>query len=268
MGMGAGSNIVSRYSNSRTAQRIGAGIGGLLGAAAGAAAPLYSYLNNPGALNVVAISIISSVPGALARETGQRVSAELGPRLTLAPSGVATTLRAGAYGVLLFSGGAIRAELPAVAGVAISAVVEGLDGVSIVSINALRGGTYASGTNQPSMPRFWELMYGWFTRTAGSGLTASLTFMFDPLTSAIENVNLRMGTVATLATPTEARTYLGQHVQRGTAALFRYDDANFRLDQFTALNSEWTDSAPDSYHPEMRNGYDMPMTSRRRSSSV
>ncbi|WP_322616136.1 RHS repeat-associated core domain-containing protein [Pseudomonas sp. BIC9C] len=268
MGMGAGSNIVSRYSNSRTAQRIGAGIGGLLGAAAGAAAPLYSYLNNPGALNVVAISIISSVPGGLARETGQRVSAELGPRLTLAPSGVATSLRTGAYGVLLFSGGAIRAELPALAGVAFSAVVEGLDGVSIVSINALRGGTYASGTNQLSMPRFWELMYGWSTRTAGSGLTASLTFMFDPMTSAIENVNLRMGTVATMATPTEARTYLGQHVQRGTAALFRYDDANFRLDQFTELNSEWTDSAPDSYHPEMRNGYDIPMTSRRRSSSV
>ncbi|MNX70860.1 putative deoxyribonuclease RhsC [compost metagenome] len=253
MGMGAGSNIVSRYSNNRTAQRIGAGIGGLLGAAAGAAAPLYSYLSNPGALNAVAISVISSVPAGLTRETGQRVSAELGPRLTLAPSGVATTLRAGAYGVLLFSGGAIQAELPAVAAVAVSAIVEGLDGASIVGINALRGGTYASGTNQLSMPHFWELMYGWSTRTAGSGLTSSLRFMFNPLNSAIENANVRMGLVAVMATPTEARTYLGQHVQRGTAALFRYDDADFTLDHFTQPNRVWTG------HPEMPTHNDTPM---------
>ncbi|EJM54578.1 RHS repeat-associated core domain-containing protein [Pseudomonas sp. GM48] len=263
MGMGAGSNIVSRYSNSRTAQRVGAGIGGLLGATAGAAAPLYSYLSNPGTLNVVAISVITSAPGGLTRETGQRVSAELGPRLTLAPSGVATALRTGVYGALLFSGGAIRAELSPLAGVAISAVVEGLDGASIVTINALRAGTYASGTNRLSMPNFWEVIYGWSTRTAGATLTASLTFIFNPLTSAIENVNLRMGTVATMATPTEARTYLGQHVQRGTAALFRYDDVDFTLDHFTQPNREWTG------HPDMPTRNDIPMiTFRPRASSL
>ena len=260
MGMGAGSNIVSRYTNNRTAQRIGAGIGGLVGALAGGTIPLYAYLNNPGELNVVAISVISSVPGSLAREAGQRTVEELGPRVTLAPSGVATALRTTVYGGLLFASGATRAEAPPLAGVFISAAVEGLDGASIVFINSLLGGTHVSGTNQLSVPRLWELMYGWFTRMAGSGLTASLTFLASPLTNSIENPNVQMGAVAALATPTEARTYLGQHVQRGTAALFRYNDGDFILDRFSPPNREWTASAAPNYHPEMPLVEDIPMT--------
>ncbi|MFL1526358.1 RHS repeat-associated core domain-containing protein [Pseudomonas sp. O230] len=267
MGMGAGSNIVSRYSNSRTAQRIGAGIGAFLGAATGAAAPIHAYLSNPEALNVVALSIVTSVPGNLTRETGQRISPELGPRVTLAPSGLAMALRTPVYGALLFAGGTSRAEMPAWAGVLISAGFEGLDGASITAINSLLGGTFVSGTNEFSMPRFWEVMYGWFTRTAGSGLTASLTFLSSPLTSAIANPNVQMGTMATMATPTVARTYLGQHVQRGTAMLFRFDDSDFRLDRFSPPNREWATSAPQSYHPELPTMGDLPMTLTRRGSA-
>lgn len=261
MGMGAGSNIVSRYSENRAAQWIGAAMGGLVGAAAGAAAPLYAYLSNPEGLNEVAISLITSVAGNLTRETGQRISAELGPRLTLAPSGVATALRTGAYGGLLFAGGMIRAQLAPLAGVAINAAVEGLDGASIVMINAWRGGTFTQGTNELSRPNAMEVLYGWATRTAGSGLTASLTLLSTPLTDAIANPNLRTGAIGAMATPTEARTYLGQHVQRGTAELFRYDDADFTLDHFTQPNREWTG------HPDMPTGNSIEMTTFRRHAS-
>jgi len=245
MGMGAGSNIVSRYSNNRAAQRIGAAMGGLVGAAAGAATPLYSYLSNPERLNAVAISLITGAAGSLTRETGQRISTELGPSLSLPPSGVATALRTGVYGGLLFAGGMIREELPPLADVAINAAVEGFDGASIAIINALRGGTYNQGTNELTRPKGVEVLYGWATRTAGTGLTASLTFMSTPLTDSIANPNLQAGAIAAMATPTEARTYLGQHVQRGTAQLFKYDDADFSLDHFTQPNREWTG------HPDM-----------------
>jgi RHS repeat-associated protein len=261
MGMGAGSNIVSRYSNNRAMQWIGAAVGGLVGAAAGVATPLYSYWSNPERLNAVAISLISSAAGNLTRETGQRISAELGPRLSLPPSGVATALRTGVYGGLLFAGGMIREELPPLAGVAINAAVEGLDGASIVIINAWRGGTFTQGTNELSRPNALEVLYGWATRTAGSGLTASLTLLSTPLTDAIANPNLRTGAIGAMATPTEARTYLGQHVQRGTAELFRYDDADFTLDHFTQPNREWTG------HPDMPTGNNIEMTTFRRHAS-
>jgi hypothetical protein len=210
---------------------------------------------------------VSALAGGAVRFFAGQELTQWATRLTLAPSGVATALRTGAYGGQQFIGGYIRAELSPWAGVAISGIVEGLDGVSIV-INAWRGGTYTPGTNRLSMPGLWEWMYGWSTRVAGSGLTASLTFLFTPLTNAIENANLRTGAIAMMATPTEVRTYLGQHMQRGNAALFRYDDTNFRLDQFTERNVGWTDSAHDSYHPDMRNGNDIPMTSRPRSSII
>lgn len=257
MGMGAGSNIVSRYSNSRTAQRIGAGIGGLLGAVAGGAAPLYAYLGNPEALNVVALSMITSVPGNLTRETGQRVSAELGPRVTLAPSGLAMALRTPAYAALLFAGGAIRAELPPLAGVLISATVEGLDGASITFINALLGGPHVAGDNRLSVPRLWEMVYGVSTRTAGSVSTASLTFLFDPMTRSIESPHLRAGAIGAMATPTEARNYLGSHVQRGTAELFRYGSIQFTADRHSP--PETIASPPQSYHPEMPTHEGIPM---------
>jgi len=263
MGVGAGSNIASRYSNNRAAQWAGAAIGGLVGAAAGAATPLYSYWSNPESLNAVAVSLITSAVGNLTRETGQRISAELGPRLSLPPSGVASALRTGVYGGLLFAGGMIREELPPLSDVAINAAVEGLDGVSIVIINAWRGGTFTRGTNALSRPNGLEVLYGWATRTAGSGLTASLTFMSTPLTGAIANPNLRMGAIAAMATLTELRTYLGQHVQRGIAALFRYDDADFVLDHFTQANSLWNG------HPDIPTDNALPMIAfRSRASSL
>jgi hypothetical protein len=238
MGMAVGSNVVSRYSNSRTAQKIGAGVGALLGATVGAAAPLYAYLSNPEALNVTAISIISSVPGNLTRETGQRVSAELGPRVTLAPSGQATAMRTPAYGALLFAGGAVRAELPPLVGVLISATVEGLDGASITFINTILGGTLEPGTNELSKPRLWEMIYGVSTRTAGSISTASLTFLSSPLTNSITDPYLRAAADATMATPTEARTYLGQFVQRGALDFHRYGGSDFRPDHFSPSVAE------------------------------
>ena len=263
MGLGVGNNIVSRYSNNRTAQWAGATIGGLLGAVAGAATPLYSYWSNPESLNTVAISLISSALGNLTRETGQRISAQLGPSLSLPPSGVTTALRTGVYGGLLFAGGMIREELPPLSDVAINAFVEGLDGASIAIINARRGGTLTQGTNALSRPNGLEVLFGWATRTAGSGLTASLTFVSTPLTDAIANPNLRMGAIGAMATPTEARTYLGQHVQRGIADFFRYDDADFALDHFTPPNRLW------SRHTDIPTDNDIPMRSfRPRSSSL
>ncbi|WP_392890783.1 RHS repeat-associated core domain-containing protein [Pseudomonas migulae] len=261
MGMAAGSNVASRYSNSRTAQKIGAGVGALLGATMGAAAPLYAYLSNPEALNVTAISIISSVPGNVTREAGQRVSAELGPRVTLAPSGLATLIRTPAYGALLFTGGAVRAELPPLVGVLVSAAVEGLDGASITFINTFLGGTLEPGTNELSKPRLWEMVYGASTRTAGSISTASLTFLSSPLTNSITDPYLRAAAAATMATPTEARTYLGQFVQRGALDFHRYGGSNFQPDRFSP--SAAGPLPPQSYRRRSFSNGDIPMAELR-----
>jgi RHS repeat-associated protein len=259
MGVGAGSRIANSRNQSRTVQTLMAGVFGLAGAAAGAAAPLYAYLADREALNLTAIGILASIPGNLTREAGQRTLANIGASVTLAPSGTTAVLRAVPYATLLFAGGAGRTEMAAGAGVAASAVVEGLNGISITAIHSLRGGAYrVPERHQLSMPNGVELLYGATTRTAGAMVTASLTSLAAPLTNAIDDP-VRTGVVASFTAHTEARTYLGQHVQRGAFELYRANDADFTLDQFTAENSLWRSSTPDSYHPEMRSEIDLPM---------
>ncbi|CAF1685134.1 unnamed protein product, partial [Didymodactylos carnosus] len=73
MGLGAGSRLAIGRNYGRKTQRFMAGALGLAGAAAGAAAPVYAYLANREALNVTAIGILTSAPGNLTRETGQRI---------------------------------------------------------------------------------------------------------------------------------------------------------------------------------------------------
>lgn len=262
MGLGAGSRIASSRNYSRTTQKIMAGTLGLAGAVLGAAAPVYAYLANRETLNVTAISLLASVTGNLTRETGQRMLASVGPSVTVAPSAFTTALRTGAYGGLLFGSGLARAELPAGVGVVVGAAVEGLDGVSITTINSFRGGAYQSPeNNQLSRPKLEEVLYGVSTRTAGSALTASLTLGLASATGAIENAGLRSAVVTSLATPTEARTYLGQHVQLGASELIRADDADFTLDRFTPPNRMWRNATPASYHPETPHAVDLPMRS-------
>jgi RHS repeat-associated protein len=256
MGIGAGSRIASSRNHGRTAQIIMAAIFGIAGASAGAAAPLYAYWNDPQTLNLTAISILSSVPGGMTRETGQRALANVGPSVTIAPSATTTGMRMAFYGAVLFADGALGSNLPASLEISASAVVEGLDGVSITTINALRGGNYRSPDHPAlTLPNTAEWLYGILTRTAGSTLTASLTLLAGPLTNAIDNPNLRSATVASLATPTEARTYLGQHVQRGAFELARADDSSFILDRFTPSNSEIRNTPAGNHHPE---SYELP----------
>jgi hypothetical protein len=165
-------------------------------------------------------------------------------------------MRMAFYGAVLFADGALGANLAASLEISASAVVEGLDGVSITTINALRGGNYRSPDHAAlTLPNAPEWLYGILTRTAGSTLTASLTLLAGPLTNAIDNPNLRSATVATLATPTEARTYLGQHVQRGAFELVRADDASFILDRFTPSNSDIRNTPAGNHHPD---SYEVP----------
>lgn len=260
MGMGAGSQMASRYTNNRTTQRVAAGLGGLVGAVFGGAIPLYAYWSDPGELNTTAIAFITSASGNLTREAAQRTNAELGPRVTLPPSALSAFFRALVYGSALFGTGAARAETSAVVGLFISATVEGIDAASTITINAFLGGTYTRGTNRLQVPRLWELMYGLFTRTAATSVTASLTYLSSPLTDSITNPNLTMGLQSTLSAYTTVRTLLGQHVQRGTAELFQIGDGDFTLDNFTPAIGE-------SYHPDLPNGHDIPMTIRHRGSS-
>lgn len=269
MGIGAGSRIASSRGYSRTTQKVMAGLFGLAGAAAGAAAPLYAYLSERDALNMTAISILASVPKSMTREAGQRALADVGPSVTIAPSGTTTAWRTAFYGVVLFADGALGANLAPGVDITVAATVEGLDGASTTTINSLRGGDYNSPErNRLSVPNAAEWLYGVVTRTAGSTLTASLTLLAEPLTSTIENAHLQSAVVATLATPTEARTYLGQHVQRGAFELARYDDSDFTLDRFTPANSVWRSAAPDTYHPEMPSANDLPLTDFRRRQSI
>lgn len=260
MGVGAGTRIARSRQQSPAMQTLMSGFLGLAGAAAGAAAPLYAYLADREALNLTAIGILASVPGNMTREAGQRTLAEFGPNVTLAPSGTAALLRIAPYALLLGVGGAGRAEMAASTGVAVSAAVEGLNGMSITAIHTLQGGAYASpDNNQLSVPNLREWLYGSITRTAGGLATTSMTSLSNPLTSAIDEP-LRSGVIASLGAHTETRTYLGQHVQHGIFELFGLaDDGDFTLDQFTAANSEWRSSTPESYHPEMRSEINLPM---------
>lgn len=267
MGIGAGSRIASSRNYSRTTQKVMAGILGLAGAAAGAAAPLYAYLADREALNLTAISILASVPGNMTREAGQRALANVGPSVTIAPSGTTTAWRTAFYGGVLLADGALTAGLAPGVDFMISAVVEGVDGVSITTINSLHGGEYYSPEHSElSLPNGSEWLYGVLTRTAGSTLTASLTLFVEPLTSAIDNARLRSAVTTGLATPTEARTYVGQHVQRGAFELARHDDGDFTLDRFTPANRIWRDATPAGYHPETPNAGDLPMRVIRRGS--
>jgi RHS repeat-associated protein len=259
MGMGAASNIVSRYSNSRTVQRLGAGIGAVIGAAAGAAAPLYAYLSDPDSLNVIAISIIASVPANLTKETALRVSANIGSKITLPPSAVATSLRTAMYGGLLFTSGVARAQVSPLLRILISAGADALNSANTALINAYLEGKYDSETNQLSTPRLLEVIYGLFIRTAGASLTASLTQGLAPWTSEMADVTAQAGVINMMATPTEARTYFGQYAQRGIAELFRYNDQSFTLDIYTPVNSHYVASLPDSYHPDTPSPTDLPM---------
>ena len=252
MGMGAGSNIASRYSDHRSVKRLGAALGAVVGAAAGAATPLYTYWSNPDQLNTVAISLISAMAGNLTRETGQRVSADLGRNITLPPEGVATAARTAVYAGQLFAGGLLKAELSPLLGVAVGAAVEGLDGASAVAINAWRGGDFTEGGRSLSRPKSDELLYGWATRTAGSSLTASLTALSTPLTEAIANPILRQAVIDGMATPTEARTLAGQQVKAGFSELTPLNDWNPRLDQHTPATISDV-IASSSSEIEMRN---------------
>ncbi|MED7667732.1 RHS repeat protein [Pseudomonas moraviensis subsp. stanleyae] len=260
MGIGAGSRIASSRNYDRSVQTLMAGIFGLAGAAAGAAAPLYAYLADRQALNLTAIGILASVQGNMTREAGQRTLANVGPNVTLAPSGANAVMRAAPYAALLFAGGVGRSEIAAGAGVAVSAVVEGLDGMSITAIHSMRGGEFRRPEEHGlSLPNAGEWLYGVTTRTAGGLLTSSLTALASPLTNAIDEP-LRSGVVASLGAHAETRTYLGQHVQLGAFELYRSDDADFTLDQFTAANGVWRSSTPESYHPELRSEIDLPMS--------
>ncbi|WP_339464084.1 RHS repeat-associated core domain-containing protein [Pseudomonas sp. EA_65y_Pfl2_P74] len=267
MGIGAGSRIASSRNYNRTTQKVMAGILGLAGAAAGAAAPLYAYLSERETLNMTAISILASVPKSMTREAGQRAFASVGPSVTIAPSGTTTAWRTAFYGAVLFADGALGANLPPGLDITVAATVEGLDGASTTTINSLRGGDYSSPErNRLSVPNAAEWLYGVVTRTAGSTLTASLTLLAEPLTNTIENAHLQSAVVESLATPTEARTYLGQHVQRGAFELARYDDGDFTLDRFTPANRIWRDATPAGYHPETPDAGDLPMSVIRRRS--
>jgi len=196
----------------------------------------------------------------MTRETAQRALANVGPSVTVAPSAVTTALRVVAYGGLLSAGGAARAGLAPGVGVLIGAAVEGLDGVSITTINSLRGGQYNLAEQQSlTRPKLAEWLYGVITRTAGSTLTSTLGLFTSPLTGTLENGRLQSAVVSSLATPTEARTYFGQHVQLGAFELIRADGADFTLDRFTPPNSIWRNEAPHSYHPETPNTVDLPM---------
>jgi hypothetical protein len=155
------------------------------------------------------------------------------------------------------------------AGVAVSAAVEGLNGMSITAIHTLQGGVYASPENSHlSVPNLREWLYGSITRTAGGLATTSMTSLSASLTRAIDEP-LRSGVVASLGAHTETRTYLGQHIQHGIFELLGLaDDGDFTLDQFTAANSEWRSSTPESYHPEMRSEINLPMTALGRRNSA
>lgn len=261
MGLGAGSRLAIGRNYGRKTQKFMAGALGLVGAAAGAAAPVYAYLANREALNVTAIGILASAPGNLTRETGQRILTDAGPSVTVAPSFRTTALRTSAYAVLLAAGGSVKPELSEfAAGVAVGAVVEALDGVSITTINSFRGGKYQRPENNGlSKPKFGEVLYGLATRTAGSTLTATLTLGLASETGKISNANLQSAVTSILATPTEARTYLRQHVQFGVSKLIGTDDRKFRLDRFTPPNSILRSFEPD-YHPELPNAMRLSMT--------
>lgn len=233
VGMGVGSNIASRYSDHRFVKRLAAGVGATVGGAAAAAISVIGYMSAPNKPNTGAISMISAAAGNLTRETGQRVSANLGPNITLPPEGVATAARTAVYAGQLFAGGLLKAELSPLLGVAVGAAVEGLDGASAVAINAWRGGDFTEGGRSLSMPKSDELLYGWATRTAGSSLTASLTALSKPLTAAIASPNLRQAVIDGMATPTEARTFAGQQVKTGLSELTPLNDWDPRLDQHT-----------------------------------
>jgi RHS repeat-associated protein len=269
MGLGAGSRLAIGRNYGRKTQKFMAGALGLVGAAAGAAAPVYAYLANREALNVTAIGILASAPGNLTRETGQRILADAGPSVTVAPSFRTTALRTSAYAVLLAAGGSVKPELSEfAAGVAVGAVVEALDGVSITTINSFRGGKYQRPENSGlSKPKFGEVLYGVATRTAGSTLTATLTLGLASETGKISNANLQSAAINSLATPTEARTYLGQHVQFGVSKLIGTDDRKFRLDRFTPPNSILRSFEPD-YHPELPNAMRLSMTQYGRRQSI
>lgn len=269
MGLGAGSRLAIGRNYGRKTQKFMAGALGLVGAAAGAAAPVYAYLANDEALNVTAIGILASAPGNLTRETGQRILADAGPSVTVAPSLRTTGLRSTVYAVLLAAGGSVKPELSKFsAGVAVGAVVEALDGVSITTINSFRGGEYQRRENSGlSKPKFDEVLYGLATRTAGSTLTATLALGFASETDKIKNANLQSAAISLMATPTEARTYLGQHVQLGVSKLIGADDRKFRLDRFTPPNSILRSFEPD-YHPELPNAMRLGMTQYGRRQSI
>ncbi|MBS4085676.1 RHS repeat-associated core domain-containing protein [Pseudomonas rustica] len=262
MGIGLGSRVASHYNLGRTIQIAMAGFFGLAGATIGAAAPAYAYFADSQAVNLTAISILASTSGNMTRETAQRALANVGPSVTIAPSGITTALRMAAYGGLLSASGAARADLATGVGVVVSAAVEGLDGVSITTINSLRGGAYVSPEhNTLTLPRPVEWVYGVSTRTAGSTLTASLTLLATPLTSGIADSRSNSTLISALGTPTEARTYVGQYVERGAFELVRADDADFTLDRFTPPNRMWRNAAPADYHPETPHAADLPMQS-------
>lgn len=90
-------------------------------------------------------------------------------------------------------------------------------------------------------------------------MTATLTLGLASETGKISNANLQSAVTSTLATPTEARTYLGQHVQLGVSKLIGADDSKFRLDRFTPPNSLLRNFEPD-YHPELPNAMRLEMT--------
>lgn len=268
MGAGAGSRIASSRNQSRAVQTLAAGVFALAGAAAGAAAPLYAYLADRQALNVTAISILASVPGNMLREAGQRAIAQIGPNVTLAPSGTAAALRMVPYTALLFAGGTARTAMAAGAGVAVSAAVEGLNGVSVTAIHSAWGGQYTRQNDSPSIPDLREWLFSTTTRTAGAMLTASLTSLTAFYTNLADDP-VRTGVVASLGAFVEARIYLGQHVQLGIYELLGWaDDGDFTLDQYTAANSVWRSSTPDSYHPQMRSEIELPMNVLGRRNSV
>ena len=235
VGGGLGASLVanSRFRDSRAALWAGAAVGGLLGAATGAAPSILGYFSAMSSLgtaapshNKIAISQIGATVNAMTREILQQASAELGPRIAWSErprlagvAGAAVTYGSGLAGI-----GAVEHLVPK----AVSSIAGGMAGEMIDSA----GGTvtrglhsdakFVSGTNQLTNPfqadKYIGTLHGIATRTAVAAATAILNIGvaqtgLDSGSQLGAIVNRTLGMVG------EGRVLTGSYVQDGTEAL-------------------------------------------------
>ena len=262
VGGGLGANIVanSRFRDSQAAVWAGAGVGGLLGAAAGAAPSILGYFGAMSSLNTAApshnqaaISQIGATANAMTREIFQQASAELGPRIAWNDrprvSGLAGS--SAIYGSSLAGIGAGQHLVPK----AVSSIAGGTAGEMMGSA----GGTLTRGLHPDAKfnPGKWELtnpvsaakrqgtVHGVLTRMAVAATTAGLKM-------AIAQTGLEPGTQASgildrsLGTLAEARVLTGSYVLEGAEAL-GFEGADINND-VTSMNPKrtWVASSNDA----------------------